>query len=268
MCRVLAEAEERDTSGNDSSRASDLLASFSNVSEFRYEAPKLKDEDKVTWDAAVPIEERLKFNEKKTKGEQKTSTKVSVSTRSGNATGRPARKSSSRMKRTRSAYDDELGPASEEEEESSDTPVAPAPIPVRERGKKKSTLTEKESYRLTRAMLKFGHPEIRIGDVKTEARLLRCDSATILANARRLLEMCRTQLKNSDAVSESKRKSRVVLDLGRGYACDCEELLDRVECLRHLNDEITDQNKKTLRRTIPLWQLKTPSISLVLPSET
>ncbi|EZG56850.1 DNA helicase [Gregarina niphandrodes] len=64
--KVLAEAEpQQDDLG---SRAGDLLNSYSNVTDFRYEG---RDEDKLSWDSVVPLEERLKFQEKDEKKRRK-----------------------------------------------------------------------------------------------------------------------------------------------------------------------------------------------------
>lgn len=59
--KILAEAEERDSDGH-GGLADELLSSFTNISDFRYEAPPDPPElnDKDFWDNTVPLEERLK----------------------------------------------------------------------------------------------------------------------------------------------------------------------------------------------------------------
>lgn len=70
--RVLAEAGENNpqtdrdedllSPSSRGGRAADLLlSSFSNVSDFRYEAPKVSPVVSASWDSVVPLEERVKF---------------------------------------------------------------------------------------------------------------------------------------------------------------------------------------------------------------
>lgn len=61
---VLKDAETH-TSSSDSGRAADLLSSFQNVTDFRYEAPKFKDDGKLGWDSIIPLEERTKLDKVK-----------------------------------------------------------------------------------------------------------------------------------------------------------------------------------------------------------
>lgn len=61
--KILLEAEERDSDGQ-GGLADELLSSFTNISDFRHEAPPDPPEmnDKDFWENTIPLEERLKYD--------------------------------------------------------------------------------------------------------------------------------------------------------------------------------------------------------------
>lgn len=320
---VLAEAEEHTTEAS-GGRAEDLLSSFQNVSDFRYEAPKTKDEDKLAWDAIIPLEERLKF------ASQEAETTASKAAAETTGAGRSRNKGGSqRAAAKRSAKDralKDLGPVGNdeddyqapdqddydsEEEESSEAPKGrkrgltmkrrstkagasstrpasrvgsrrggdKAPVPV-----KKALLSDRERYKLSRAMIKYGTPAIRLDDVVKDARLGKFDGQLVVEEANALLAQCQEELALQCGSTEGvrltategklgvvetqvetqagrKKASLVSLQWGNGYSCSCRELLDRVKLLKSLHNVIAAQNIHTDEP----WKLPSSELVLELP---
>eukprot|EP01054_Gregarina_sp_Poly1_P005207 Gregarina_sp_Poly_1__5206@NODE_275_length_10210_cov_177_124618_g240_i0_p1_GENE_NODE_275_length_10210_cov_177_124618_g240_i0NODE_275_length_10210_cov_177_124618_g240_i0_p1_ORF_typecomplete_len1872_score305_73SNF2_N/PF00176_23/1_5e67Helicase_C/PF00271_31/3_4e22HDA23/PF11496_8/1_8e21Chromo/PF00385_24/4_6e06Chromo/PF00385_24/2_4e05ResIII/PF04851_15/1_4e13ERCC3_RAD25_C/PF16203_5/1_1e03ERCC3_RAD25_C/PF16203_5/1_1e09Cdh1_DBD_1/PF18196_1/8_8e05CHDCT2/PF08074_11/4_6e03CHDCT2/PF08074_11/0_0008CDH1_2_SANT_ len=316
---VLAEAEEHttDTSGG---RAEDLLSSFQNVSDFRYEAPKAKEEDKLAWDSIIPLEDRLKFashNAETTTGEL-----AIVTSRSRGKAG-SQRAAAKRSAKDRSLKELETAGGDEEdyhipdpedyESEEDDSSEAPR---TRKRGlagrrrstkagggaasrsgavsrvgsrrgdrappPKKAGLSDRERYKLSRAMIKYGTPAIRLEDVMKDARLVKIDGQTVVEEANALLVQCQEELSSQCGAGEvvrltasqgklgvveqgpsdgRKKVTLVSLQWGNGYSCPCRELLDRVELLKSLHNVVASQNIHTDEP----WKLPSQELVLELP---
>eukprot|EP01053_Blabericola_migrator_P008915 Blabericola_migrator_1__8914@NODE_471_length_8214_cov_42_818706_g367_i0_p1_GENE_NODE_471_length_8214_cov_42_818706_g367_i0NODE_471_length_8214_cov_42_818706_g367_i0_p1_ORF_typecomplete_len1776_score357_02SNF2_N/PF00176_23/1_3e67HDA23/PF11496_8/1_7e22Helicase_C/PF00271_31/2_5e22ResIII/PF04851_15/6_6e14Chromo/PF00385_24/0_00097Chromo/PF00385_24/5e07ERCC3_RAD25_C/PF16203_5/3_7e10Cdh1_DBD_1/PF18196_1/7_7e03Cdh1_DBD_1/PF18196_1/5e05DEAD/PF00270_29/0_0024DEAD/PF00270_29/7_4e02CHDCT2/PF08074_11/8_8e03C len=306
---VLAEAEEHTTEGS-GGRAEDLLSSFQNVSDFRYEAPKAKEEDKLAWDSIIPLEERLKFKSSQAPVEIATEAPLGRSRNKGGSQ-RAAAKRSAKSDLASSLRelegkgvldeDDYAVPdpddyTTDEDDDSSDAPAK------RRRGSKrgvtkgtrsagpasrvgsrrsaaaaastKRVLSDREKYKLSRAMIKYGTPAIRLEDVMKDARLARVDGQTVVEEANALLVQCQEELAaqcgesvrsgkldDVDYGADRKKSALVTLQWGNGYTCPCRDLLERVKLLKTLHNVIAAQNI----HTEDPWKMPSAELNLTLP---
>ncbi|CDR94349.1 chromo-helicase DNA-binding protein, putative [Babesia bigemina] len=239
--KVLEEAEV--TNDNDG-LASDLLSTYTNITEFRYEPPEEQSEissenNKEFWDATIPLEERVKLKKKKEEelmvlGPRRTRNKDlggmdndDFSDDEADVDFQPKRDSKMNWDNTDSQG--EKG-------------VAKRRGPKRSR---KVVLTIKDKVKIYRSLSKFGVPEMRLKDIHEDTKLTKVDPRVILNECQNLIDMCKTKISemgNDDAMELSatssaamKRASKAVkaFELGDAKISPLEFIkkLKLLECL-------------------------------------
>ncbi|EKX73997.1 helicase family member protein [Theileria equi strain WA] len=202
--KVLEEAEL--TKENDSDLAADLLSSYTNITEFRYEPPEgqieaSSENDKEFWEATIPLEERVKLKKKKEEellvmGPRRTRAKEvgametdDFSDDEGDADFQPRR---GRRASTEEGAQEEVG--------------------SRKRGRKvtkKVVLTVKDRIKIHRSLCKFGVPELRLKDIHADTKLTKVDPRVILNECQNLIDMCKARIASADGEDDVVEEEEV-----------------------------------------------------------
>ncbi|ANQ06971.1 Chromodomain-helicase-DNA-binding protein 1 [Plasmodium coatneyi] len=177
--------------------ADDLLSSYNNITEFKYEPPanlksniyndstkadELEEEeqnDKDFWDRTIPLEERLKLKRMKEEellvhGPRKTRTRDrhNLYVESAN---------------TQAMNDEE-----DDSEEYTIKYHDKGKNLKKKRKRRTSThITEKDKFRLYRSLLKFGNPYLRLDDIRVDAKLTKVDQNVILTELNIIVDTCK-----------------------------------------------------------------------------
>ncbi|KAF8820970.1 chromodomain helicase Dna binding protein CHD1/SWI2/SNF2 [Cardiosporidium cionae] len=248
--KVLSEAQISTTETQD--MADDLLSSFNNITEFRYEPPPQEDtNDKDFWAATIPLEERVKFKKAKEQelvvsGPRKTRAKDGFAVRNEDVDYAESDTEPNEDSRKRKNF---------------------------KHRKRCNGVSDKDRYRLYRSLLKFGNPSTRLEDIHEDSRLFKFDSKVIDHECNYVIDLCRKRLQeigykhgnvdneeegntetplassqvNEDAskVDDSSCKSgttsRHFVGIGENKA-NAVDLVERVELLLMLDKFVKEQN--------------------------
>ncbi|GFE54089.1 chromo-helicase DNA-binding [Babesia ovis] len=238
--KVLEEAE---VTNDDEGLASDLLSTYTNITEFRYEPPEEQSEinsenNKEFWDATIPLEERVKLKKKK---EEELMVLGPRRTRNKDLGGMDNEDFS----------DDETDVDFQPKREikSWDGAETPGDKKVgKRRGPKRSRkviLTVKDKVKIYRSLGKFGVPEMRLKEIHEDTKLSKVDPRVILNECQNLIDMCKTKITEMkfdengelilDSVPGKKRSTRSLrtFELGDVKIAPLEfiEKLKLLECL-------------------------------------
>ncbi|CRG99101.1 chromodomain-helicase-DNA-binding protein 1, putative [Plasmodium relictum] len=177
--------------------ADDLLSSYNNITEFKYEPPaNLKsniyndstkadeideeENDKDFWDRTIPLEERLKLKRMKEEellvhGPRKTRAKdmknvMEIDNSNAN-----------------NANDDD-----DSEEYTIKYNDKNKNMKKKRRRRRTAThITEKDKFRLYRSLLKFGNPYLRLDDIQEDSKLTKVDKNVILTELNIIVDTCK-----------------------------------------------------------------------------
>ncbi|GBE60489.1 chromodomain-helicase-DNA-binding 1 [Babesia ovata] len=200
--KVLEEAEV--TNDNDG-LASDLLSTYTNITEFRYEPPEEQSEissenNKEFWDATIPLEERVKLKKKK---EEELMVLGPRRTRNKDLGGMDNDDFSDdeadvdfQPKREAKATWDNTDPQGEKGVGKRRGPKRP----------RKVVLTVKDKVKIYRSLSKFGVPEMRLKDIHEDTKLTKVDPRVILNECQNLIDICKTKISeidDADAMEQS-----------------------------------------------------------------
>ncbi|KAK1443552.1 chromodomain-helicase-DNA-binding protein 3-related protein [Babesia gibsoni] len=187
--KVLEEAE---VTNEDDGLASDLLSTYTNITEFRYEPPEEQsnissENNKEFWDATIPLEERVKLKKKK---EEELMVLGPRRTRNRDVTGMDNEDFTDdeadmdfQPKRDNKAWEGASGQTEE--------------TTVKKRGPKRSrkvVLTAKDKLKIYRSLGKFGVPEMRLKDIHEDTKLTKVDPRVILNECQNMIDMCKAKL--------------------------------------------------------------------------
>lgn len=212
--KVLEEAETNEDTG----AAADLLSSYTNITEFRYEPPAEAQKvsrgrkkagevsaDKDFWDATIPLEERVKL--KKQQEEM-----IVLGPR-----------------RTRHRDRGELAAVADFSADDEDDDFSGDDLVVsrkrfiaskRKKGvsKKKGTsdLFDRDKVKLYRAIMKFGDPSLRLDDIRRDAKLIRVNANVVAQECQSIVASARRALEVSTGESRALRRKRA-----SGTAAEC-----------------------------------------------
>ncbi|EAA21734.1 chromodomain-helicase-DNA-binding protein, CHD-1-related [Plasmodium yoelii yoelii] len=181
--------------------ADDLLSSYNNITEFKYEPPEnlksnilyndstkqgeldVEENDKDFWDKTIPLEERLKLKKMKEEellvhGPRKTRT-------------RDARYNQGLY------YDGGAHNNNSEGDDSDEFTIKYTDkynknLNKKKRKRRTSThITEKDKFRLYRSLLKFGNPTLRLDDIQFDSKLMKVDRNVILTELNIIVDTCK-----------------------------------------------------------------------------
>ncbi|SCM00193.1 chromodomain-helicase-DNA-binding protein 1, putative [Plasmodium chabaudi chabaudi] len=181
--------------------ADDLLSSYNNITEFKYEPPEnlksnilyndstkqgeidIEENDKDFWDKTIPLEERLKLKKMKEEellvhGPRKTRT-------------RDARYNQGLY------YDGGANNNNSDGDDSDEFTIKYTDKYNKNLNKKKrkrrtsTQITEKDKFRLYRSILKFGNPTLRIDDIQFDSKLMKVDRNVILTELNIIVDTCK-----------------------------------------------------------------------------
>ncbi|SBS81492.1 SNF2 helicase, putative [Plasmodium ovale] len=178
--------------------ADDLLSSYNNITEFKYEPPaNLKsniyndstkaegldeeENDKDFWDKTIPLEERLKLKRMKEEellvhGPRKTRTRdvrntIDMDTNVNN------------------------NMLNEDEDDSEEYTIKyndrNKHIKKKRRRRTSTHITEKDKFRLYRSLLKFGNPSLRLEDIQEDSKLVKVDKNVLLMELNIIVDTCK-----------------------------------------------------------------------------
>ncbi|CXI08846.1 SNF2 helicase, putative [Plasmodium berghei] len=181
--------------------ADDLLSSYNNITEFKYEPPEnlksnilyndstkqgeldVEENDKDFWDKTIPLEERLKLKKMKEEellvhGPRKTRT-------------RDARYNQGLY------YDGGANNNNSDGDDSDEFTIKYTDkynknLNKKKRKRRTSThITEKDKFRLYRSLLKFGNPTLRLDDIQFDSKLMKVDRNVILTELNIIVDTCK-----------------------------------------------------------------------------
>ncbi|SCO71610.1 chromodomain-helicase-DNA-binding protein 1 homolog, putative [Plasmodium vivax] len=181
--------------------ADDLLSSYNNITEFKYEPPanlksniyndstkadELEEEeqnDKDFWDRTIPLEERLKLKRMKEEellvhGPRKTRTRENHSRHNlyvDSGTN------------TQMMNDDD----DDSEEYTIKYHEKNKHLKKKRKRRTSTHITEKDKFRLYRSLLKFGNPFLRLDDIRVDSKLTKVDRNVILTELNIIVDTCK-----------------------------------------------------------------------------
>ncbi|ETW32795.1 hypothetical protein PFTANZ_06485, partial [Plasmodium falciparum Tanzania (2000708)] len=188
--------------------ADDLLSSYNNITEFKYEPPaNLKsniyndstkadevdeeENDKDFWDKTIPLEERLKLKRMK---EEELLVHGPRKTRAKDMRSVLYMDHGHYYNNTSSSHHNNNAHGNNNEDEDSDEFTIKyndknSKHLKKKRQRRTSThITEKDKFRLYRSLLKFGNPSLRLDDIQEDAKLTKVDKNVILTELNIIVE--------------------------------------------------------------------------------
>ncbi|KAK2194995.1 bifunctional Helicase superfamily 1-2 [Babesia duncani] len=232
--KVLEEAEVTTTGVAEDGLATDLLNSYTNITEFRYEPPEEQSGDaaaesnKDFWEATIPLEERLKLKKKKEEelmvlGPRRTRAKESGAMEAEDFSG--------------------------DEDDEGDADFQPRRLGRRPwgqsaeqliasgkrgpRGSRKAPLTIKDKVKVYRSLAKFGVPELRLGDICADSKLHKVDARIILNECQNLIDTCKARCLAAIQPDADEKRQRRIIELG-DVKINPADFLERLSLLESL----------------------------------
>ncbi|XP_953907.1 SNF2-family protein (chromodomain-helicase-DNA-binding protein 1) [Theileria annulata] len=224
--KVLQEAEL--TKENDSDLAADLLSSYTNITEFRYEPPEGQleatgENDKEFWEATIPLEERVKLKKKKQEellvmGPRRTRAKDTGTIETDDYSDDEADADFQPRKTTKELLQSQEGIKGKRGQ----------------RRSRKAVLTIKDKMKIHRSLSKFGVPELRLKDIHADTKLNKVDPRVILNECQNMIDTCKSKLKsNADDEDRRSRRSQLIVEMGE-IKVNAQDFLDKMKLLESL----------------------------------
>ncbi|BAM39357.1 uncharacterized protein TOT_010000815 [Theileria orientalis strain Shintoku] len=224
--KVLQEAEL--TKENDSDLAADLLSSYTNITEFRYEPPEGQlessgENDKDFWEATIPLEERVKLKKKKQEellvnGPRRTRAKETGALETDDYSDDEADADFQPRKTTKELMQAQEGTKGKRGQ----------------RRSRKVVLTVKDKMKIHRSLSKYGVPELRLKDIHADCKLTKVDPRVILNECQNMIDLCKSKLKSTaDDEDKRARRSQMVVEIGE-IKVNAQDFLDKMKLLESL----------------------------------
>ncbi|UKJ88247.2 DNA helicase [Theileria orientalis] len=223
--KVLQEAEL--TKENDSDLAADLLSSYTNITEFRYEPPEgqleSSENDKEFWEATIPLEERVKLKKKKQEellvnGPRRTRAKETGAIETDDYSDDEADADFQPRKTTKELLQAQEGTKGKRGQ----------------RRSRKVVLTVKDKMKIHRSLSKYGVPELRLKDIHNDCKLTKVDPRVILNECQNMIDTCKSKLKSTvDDEDKRSRRSQLVVEIGE-IKVNAQDFLDKMKLLESL----------------------------------
>ncbi|EUD66245.1 chromodomain-helicase-DNA-binding protein 1 [Plasmodium inui San Antonio 1] len=182
--------------------ADDLLSSYNNITEFKYEPPanlktniyndstkadELEEEeqnDKDFWDRTIPLEERLKLKRMKEEellvhGPRKTRTRDNHNRNNSYVES--------------SAVNTQMMNDEDDDSEEYTIKYHDKNKHLKKKRKRRTSthITEKDKFRLYRSLLKFGNPYLRLDDIQVDSKLTKVNKNVILTELNLIVDTCK-----------------------------------------------------------------------------
>ncbi|CRG97253.1 chromodomain-helicase-DNA-binding protein 1 homolog, putative [Plasmodium gallinaceum] len=198
--------------------ADDLLSSYNNITEFKYEPPaNLKsniyndstkadeideeENDKDFWDRTIPLEERLKLKRMK---EEELLVHGPRKTRA---------KDMKNVMEMDNSNANNLNDDDDSEEYTIKYNDKNKNMKKKRRRRRTAThITEKDKFRLYRSLLKFGNPYLRLDDIQEDSKLIKVDKNVILTELNIIVDTCKQIVEKVSKENNEKNEEITKLD--------------------------------------------------------